>query len=94
MGAVLRLPSFEVIGHGRRKWRLDIQVLPLSAFKAAHDATFGAGGGRLAAAFWDGKRGICLRLDRTPNQRVRDLRHELIHALNDWIEAAYPDPED
>lgn len=92
----MRLPAFETIGHGRRKWRVSVAVLPLSAFKAAVIRTFGESGGRLPAAFWSGgiDRGIYLRLDRTPAQRVRDLKHELIHAVNDWLEAAYPDPED
>lgn len=46
-------------------------------------------------AFWcDSGRRIVLRLDRTPAQRVRDLKHELVHAVNDWLEAAYPDPGD
>lgn len=91
----MRLPAFEVIGHGRRKWRIGVTVLPLSAFKAEVGRTFGDAGGRLPVAFWrDSDRGIFLRLDRTPAQRMRDLKHELVHAVNDWLEAAYPDPKD
>lgn len=91
----MRLPAFEVIGHGRRKWRVGVTVLPLSAFKAEVGRTFGESGGRLPVAFWrDADRGIFLRLDRTPAQRMRDLKHELVHAVNDWLESAYPDPKD
>ena len=25
---------------------------------------------------------------------IADLKHELVHAVNDWLEAAYPDPGD
>lgn len=67
----------------------------MSAFKSACVATFGTASGRLPVAFWrDAGRSIVLRLDRTPAQRVRDLRHEMHHAFVDWLEAAYPDPGD
>lgn len=88
-----RLPKFETLGHGPRKWRLAISVLPLSAFKAEVGNTFGDASGRLPVAFWRcSDRTVFLRLDRTPEQRVRDLRHEIQHALIDWMEEAYPDP--
>jgi len=46
-------------------------------------------------AFWrDVPRGIFLRMDRSPAQRVRDLKHELQHAFVDWLDVAYPDPGD
>ncbi len=40
----MRLPAFETIGHGRRKWRVGVSVLPLSAFKAAVIRSFGDSG--------------------------------------------------
>ncbi len=91
----MRLPSFETIGHGARRWRLKVEVLPLSAFKVAVGQTFGSAAGRLPVAFWrDTDRTVFLRMDRRPAQRVRDLKHEMHHVLTDWLEAAYPDPED
>lgn len=79
----MRLPKFEVIGHGRRKWRVGVSVLPLSAFKTEVGRTFGESAGRLPVAFWrDSDRTLVLRLDRSPSQRVRDLKHEIQHAFN------------
>lgn len=90
----MRLPAFETLGHGRRKWRVGVSVLPLSAFKAEVGRTFGDGSGRLPVAFWrDSDRTLVLRLDRTQAQRVRDLKHEIQHAFIDWLESAYPDPD-
>ena len=93
MGQVL-VPDFEILGHGSRKWRINIAVFPLSAFKAEVGKTFGEAAGRLPVAFWrDSDRTIALRLDRSPKQRVRDFKHESIHAFIDWLDQVYPDED-
>lgn len=46
-----------------------------------------AGSGDKCLAVWDwDTRTIFLNSKRTPKQRVKDLAHEMIHAINDWAE--------
>ena len=92
----MRLPAFETIGHGRRKWRVEIVVLPLSAFQSTYRETFNEPArGPLPYAFWrDTDRKVFIRADLKPSQQLRKMKHELTHVWVDWLDLAYPDPED
>lgn len=91
----MRLPGFEVIGHGRRKWRVEIIVLNLSAFQSAYRETFVDAKGALPYAFFrDTDRKVFIRADLKFATQVRKMKHELSHVWIDWLDLAYPDPED
>ena len=92
----MKIPKFEVIGHGPRKWRISIDVLPLSAFQTAFRDTFReSGAGPLPYAFWrDTDRKIFIRADLRLPQQWNKLKHELRHVFVDWLDWVYPDPGD
>lgn len=92
----MTLPRTIIMGSGRRRWRLHIQLLPLSDFLAAYQrVTREKPQAPLDRALWSpAEHTIYLRADRTAEQQLLDLKHELDHAYVDWRDMTFPDSRD